>query len=236
VAARYTYIAPALYPYIFPLYHPRSLDVLLFWSIPPSGRSGHVVISAAVVGAEHGILNAVIQEVQDMKVKRSMYAETHRERASLLEAIRGSEWNAEANPVSMTIIEPDIIDHNFSETSCQVPVTLMLRNFSMTYSSKYTLKMASEATANGPSRTKDLAPPTWIGRLTFRGILEPMQHVTLAPTLLVTRPDTYALEGWQLEVEVGQKTGQSWRTVYRYLERPPTAHQPCVTVVAIAPP
>jgi hypothetical protein len=63
-----------------------------------------------------------------------------------------------------------------------------------------------------------------------------MQHVTLAPTLLVTRPDTYALEGWQLEVEVGQKTGQSWRTVYRYLERPPTAHQPCVTVVAIAPP
>jgi hypothetical protein len=122
VAARHTYIAPALYPYIFPLYHPRSLDVLLFWGIPSSGRSGHVVISAAVVGAEHGILNAVIQEAQDMKVKRSMYAETHRERASILEAIRASEWNAETNPVSMTIIEPDIINHNFSETSVSIVI------------------------------------------------------------------------------------------------------------------
>ena len=63
-----------------------------------------------------------------------------------------------------------------------------------------------------------------------------MQHVTLTPTLLVTRPDTYALECWQLEVEVGQKADQSWRTVYRYLEKPSKAHRPCVTVVAVVPP
>ena len=79
-----------------------------------------------------------------------------------------------------------------------------------------------------------MARPSWIGRLTFRGVLEPMQHVTLTPTLLVTSPDTYALEGWQLEVEVGQKTDQSWRTIYRYLEKPSKAHRPCVTVVATA--
>lgn len=60
-----------------------------------------------------------------------------------------------------------------------------------------------------------------------------MQHVNLTPTLLVTGPDTYALESWQLEVEVGQETGQSWRTIYRYLEKPTKAHPPCVTVVAI---
>jgi hypothetical protein len=82
---------------------------------------------------------------------------------------------------------------------------------------------------------RDLAPPSWIGRLTFRGTLEPMQHVTLTPTLLVTGPDTYALACWQLEVEVGQKTDQGWRTIYRYLEKPSKAHQPCVTVVAIVP-
>lgn len=125
----------------------------------------------------------------------------------------------------------------------------------MTHPSKYTLKLASEATASDPSaakyafflffiwrslldrsaRYRDLAPPSWIGRLTFRGTLEPMQHVTLTPTLLVTGPDTYALEGWQLEVEVGQKTGQSWRTIYRYLEKPPRAHRPCVTVIASRP-
>lgn len=83
---------------------------------------------------------------------------------------------------------------------------------------------------------RDLAPPSWIGRLTFRGTLEPMQHVTLTPTLLVTGPDTYALECWQLEVEVGQKIDQSWRSIYRYLEKPSKAHRPCVTVVAMVPP
>jgi hypothetical protein len=61
-----------------------------------------------------------------------------------------------------------------------------------------------------------------------------MQHVILKPTLLVTSPDTYALEGWQLEVEVGQKTAQGWRTIYRYLEKPSKDHLPCVTVVAEA--
>ena len=127
----------------------------------------------------------------------------------------------------------------------------------MSHPSKYTLKLAPEATANDPSADKcafplfvcdyclttsvplpcrSLTQPSWIGRLTFRGTLEPLQHVTLTPTLLVTGADSYALEGWQLEVEVGQKSDQSWRTIYRYLEKPSKAHRPCVTVVAIAPP
>jgi len=232
---RHPYISPALHPNIFPLYHPHSLDVLIFWDIPSSERSGHVLISGVNVGAEHGALNAIIQETQELKVKRSMYAETDRERSSILEAVRASEWNAEMNPVSLTAIEPGVINHDFSERSCQIPVTFMLRNFSMTHPSKYTLRLASsEASTNDPPGTKNFAPPSWIGRLTFRGTLEPMQHVTLTPTLLVTGPDTHALESWQLEVEVGQKTDQSWRTIYRYLEKPSKAHRPCVTVVAIA--
>jgi trafficking protein particle complex subunit 8 len=172
LVARHPYITPALHPYIFPLYHPHSLDVILFWDIPSHGRSGHVLVSGAILGAEHGGLNAVIQEVEETKVKRTMYAETDRERSSILEAIRGSEWNAEMNPVSLITIEPDIVNHNFSETSvsaayapehthlttphrsCQVPVALLLRNFSMTHSSKYTLKLAPEAAPDDPSRPK----------------------------------------------------------------------------------
>jgi len=171
-----------------------------------------------------------------MKVKRSMYVETERERTSVLQAIRACEWNAEMNPIFLTVTEPGIVNHDFSETSRQVPVTVVLRNFSLTYPSKYTLKLVSEEKEDDFPGTRDLAPPSWIGRLTFRGTLEPMQHVTLTPTLLVTRPDTYALDGWQLEVEVGQMIDQSWRTLYRYLEKPSKAHRPCVTVVAIAPP
>jgi hypothetical protein len=116
LVARHLFIAPDLHPYIFPLYHPYSLDVLLFWDIPSSGRSGHLLISGAIVGAEHGALHDVIREAREAKVKRSIYAETQMERSSILEAIRTSEWNAEMNPVSLTTIEPGVINHNFSET------------------------------------------------------------------------------------------------------------------------
>ena len=117
LAAQHPYITPASHPYIFPLYHPRSLDIVLFWDVPSEGRSGHILVSGAILGAEHGALNAAIQEAEEMKVKRSMYAETQRERSSVLEAIRASEWNAEMNPISLVIIEPDIVKHNFSELS-----------------------------------------------------------------------------------------------------------------------
>jgi hypothetical protein len=119
LVAQHLFIAPDLLPYIFPLYHPRSLDVLLFWDIPSSDRSGHVLVSGAIVGAEHGALHNVIREVQGMKVKRSIYAETEMERSSILEAIRTSEWNAEMNPVLLTIIEPGVIHHDFSEKYAQ---------------------------------------------------------------------------------------------------------------------
>jgi hypothetical protein len=115
LVVQHPYITPALHPYIFPLYHPHSLDVLIFWDIPSSERSGHVLVSGVNVGAEHGALNAIIQETQELKVKRSMYAETDIERLSILESIRTSEWNAEMNPVSLTTIEPGVINHDFSE-------------------------------------------------------------------------------------------------------------------------
>ena len=134
LVARHLYIAPDLHPYIFPLYHPYSLDVLLFWDIPSSGRSGHVLISGAIVGAEHGALHDVIREAREAKVKRSIYAETQMERSSILEAIRTSEWNAEMNPVSLTTIEPGVINHNFSET--YVSAIIILPKFRLTHTSQ----------------------------------------------------------------------------------------------------
>ena len=120
LVAQHPYIAPALHPHIFPLYHPHSLDVLIFWDIPSSEKSGHLLISGVNVGAEHGALNAIIQETQELKVKRSMYAETDIERLSILESIRASEWNAEMNPVLLTTVEPDVISHDFSERSVSI--------------------------------------------------------------------------------------------------------------------
>ncbi len=175
LAAQHLYIATAIHPYIFPLYHPYSLDIILFWDVPSEGRSGHVLVSGPIIGAVHGALNAAIREVEEMKVKRSMYAETQRERESIMEAIRACEWNAEMNPVSLVTIEPDIIRHQFSELyvptlhgifdlttfyltiicrSCYVPVAVMLRNISMTHPTRYTLKLASDVTPHDASVTK----------------------------------------------------------------------------------
>jgi hypothetical protein len=127
LATQHPYIAPDIHPHIFPLYHPHSLDIILFWEVPSDGRSGHILVSGAILGAEHGALNAAIQETEEMKVKRSMYAETQRERSSVLEALRASEWNAEMNPVSLVITEPGVVRHNFSELS--VPTVHPLRDF-----------------------------------------------------------------------------------------------------------
>ncbi|KAI0271395.1 ER-golgi trafficking TRAPP I complex 85 kDa subunit-domain-containing protein [Gloeopeniophorella convolvens] len=237
LVSQHPYIASTLYPHIFPLYHPHSLDAVLFWDIPSEGRMGHVLVSGANVGAEHGKLNTIIQQVEAMKVKRSMYAETQREKDNVLEAIRTCEWNSEVNPISLVTTEPEAINHDFSKSHCLIPVSMTLRNFSMTHPSKYTLKLASDSRDARVPGSEELAPPAWIGRLTFRGILEPLEHTTIQPTLHVTQPDTYTVEGWQLEVEVGQMTGQGWQTAYRYVVNPPTDRRSCtsITVTSTAP-
>ena len=108
------YIPPTIHPHIFPLYHPSALDIILFWDIPSSGRSGYILASGLLLGASHAPLRDIIQEVEQRKAKRSMFAETQREREEILESIRNSEWNMEMNPLVTTAHCEDIIGHDFS--------------------------------------------------------------------------------------------------------------------------
>lgn len=48
-------------------------------------------------------------------MKRSMYAETQREKGAILEAIRNSEWNAEMNPLMVAFSDGQLIQHDFSK-------------------------------------------------------------------------------------------------------------------------
>ena len=107
-------IPAALYPSTFPLYHPHAVDVLLFWEIPSEQRSGHVLIPGAILGAGHAALKEIVEEAQEAKVKRSMYAETQREKSAVLDAIRTSEWNAEMNPLVLTLQQGEVVKHDFS--------------------------------------------------------------------------------------------------------------------------
>jgi len=49
---------------------------------------------------------------------------------------------------------------------------------------------------------RNLLPPPYTGRLTFRGTLDPSQATAIQPDLWITRPGTYDLGGWSLETEV----------------------------------
>ncbi|EKM61151.1 uncharacterized protein PHACADRAFT_190295 [Phanerochaete carnosa HHB-10118-sp] len=107
-------IPPRLHPHIFPIYNPASIDFLVFWEVPSQGRSGHCVVSGLRFGATHAALREVIDEAVNAKAKRSMYAETQRERVEMLEAIRNSEWNSETDPMTVVTHDSQQIQHDFS--------------------------------------------------------------------------------------------------------------------------
>ncbi|KAI0321379.1 ER-golgi trafficking TRAPP I complex 85 kDa subunit-domain-containing protein [Amylostereum chailletii] len=227
---KHPYIPTHLHPFIFPLYHPNALHTVIEWAIPDEERSGYLTVSGPLLGASHGSLNGIIQEMEERKVTRSMYAETQRERSSILEAIRNSEWNAEMNPVYAVVQTPGVVENDFSLTPCQVPVPFTLHNYSFTHSAQYTLKLVSFEPSG--ENLFDRTSPSWVGRLTFRGTILPLQYVTLKPQLHIQHPDTYSLDGWTLEVEVENSLQGHHRS--RYLSGPADSDQACITAVDVS--
>jgi hypothetical protein len=115
VTQAHPYIPSESYPSIFPLYNPSSVDFVIFWEIPTQQRFGHIIASGITLGATHAPLKDIIAEAESAKVKRSMYAETQREKMEVLDAVRGSEWNAEMNPVVLSLQETSALIHDFRQ-------------------------------------------------------------------------------------------------------------------------
>ncbi|KAG1716011.1 hypothetical protein ID866_1176 [Astraeus odoratus] len=109
------HIPTSLHSKIFPLYNPLSLDILVFWETPSEQRRGFMLIPPITLGATHGALRDIVQGIEQTKAKRSMYAETQREKTDILQAIRDSEWNAECNPLVVTVEDGLIVEHDFNK-------------------------------------------------------------------------------------------------------------------------
>lgn len=90
------------------------MDIVVFWEVPAQKRRGHVTVYGVKLGATHGALEEIISNSENSKVKRSMYAETVREKAELVEGIRTSEWNADMDP-TVAIVESKEVAHDFAE-------------------------------------------------------------------------------------------------------------------------
>ena len=71
------------------------------------------MVSGLTLGAEHGDLGGIIEEAESAKVKRSMYAETQREKVEVMRAVRGGEWNVNSNPVVVSVKCELVIEHDF---------------------------------------------------------------------------------------------------------------------------
>jgi hypothetical protein len=146
-----------LHGYIFPLYHPSTLDCIVEWDVPSQQRHGYLVVQAGELGASHSNLRDVFSDVKQTATARSMYAETQTERQEMLDAVERSIWNMEMNPVVVTVPDKQIthdfaaqgyVAHrvsfnllNVDDRACHVPVSFVVRNFSRTHTSRFVLKL-----------------------------------------------------------------------------------------------
>ncbi|CDO73209.1 hypothetical protein BN946_scf185007.g264 [Trametes cinnabarina] len=218
-AAAHPNIPARLHRSIFPLYNPCGVDIVLFWSLPAQKRAGHVLVQGPTLGAEHAPLRELVEIARSTKVKRSMYAETQRERAAIMAAVEACEWNREADPVALFVKDGEVVQHDFRQGPCHVPLSFTVRNLSLTHPARATLRLAENPERDpaeyvfAPSDIPHgiltqadscLLPPPYVGRLVHRTTLEPTQSYTAHAKLWATRPGCYALDSWTVEVEVGE--------------------------------
>jgi len=174
-------------------------------------------------------LDGIIGEAESAKVKRSMYAETRRENMGVLDAIRGSEWNVEMNPIVPSLQDVGTQVHDFSKGPLILPLEFLLRNHSPTHDARYTLRLMPKPATS--SRT--FLPLPYHGRLTFRGVIPPLQSVVVQPKVWFTRAGSYELGGWTLETEiettnVADPTKSTRKR--RYLQKPQLSESMCLIV------
>ncbi|KIO08413.1 hypothetical protein M404DRAFT_134508 [Pisolithus tinctorius Marx 270] len=234
IARSHPHIPEASRSSTFPFYNPLSLDILVFWEIPSEQRCGFTLLSSLTLGSSHGGLQEIISDVEQAKMKRSMYAETQREKMEMLESIRNSEWNAVSNPLVVSVEDGLVIEHDFDKGGCLVYVTFTLRNYSLTHPLRYTLKFKpslSKIAAVGPL---NLLAPRYISPLTIRGTLQPSESSSVETRLWVSCPGMYALSRWEAEVEVGESwldgSKTLWQTRHCYVQGPPAEYCSCFTV------
>ncbi|PPQ62964.1 hypothetical protein CVT24_006070 [Panaeolus cyanescens] len=225
ISNTHPYIPQKRHASIFPLYHPDAVHFVVFWKDVNRDRSGHINVHGLSLGVGHAALAGILEEAENAKVKRSMYAETRKENLEIIGAIRSSEWNYESNAVDVYFQKTAHISHDFDTGPYSGSVDLILRNHSLVCPVRYVLKLRTE------TNSRSLLPPPYKGRLTFHGVLDPSQTVALTPKLWIKRPGAYALGGWSLETEVlSGPSGQPAKPILHVQEGRPDEDQTCIII------
>ncbi|KAK4704695.1 trafficking protein particle complex subunit 8, partial [Phenoliferia sp. Uapishka_3] len=102
-----------LHRHLFSLFNSRSIDLLVFWTIPSTGASGHHHLSDIPLGAGTNHLKEVL-ETAELKAG-GLYAESQRERSTLLAGLRKSELGVDENPIAVLVDVPELVEHAFDK-------------------------------------------------------------------------------------------------------------------------
>ncbi|EJD55548.1 hypothetical protein AURDEDRAFT_155791 [Auricularia subglabra TFB-10046 SS5] len=211
LSTQFAHIPLDTHPFVFPLYYPRSVDVVIHWSIPAEQRNGMLVLSNQLaLGAAHGMLNATIERAESGKARRTMYAETQRAQVELISAVRNCEWNAEMNPLFVTVAA-ESTTHDFAQGACVAPVTFTVHNYSSTNPARFVLRL------NVSQISATRKPALFVGQLAHRGTLQPHGRSVISAKVWLPNSGQYSIAGWRLETEVGATASEAWDTLYRYL-------------------
>jgi hypothetical protein len=128
LAQTFPLIPSALYPRIFTLYEPRSLDLLVSWRIPAQNRHGQSVLSTMLGPSESIFLGLDGGEggPGGQAVIRSMFEETETAREALVTSVMASSLAVEQNPVRITVECPSTHQHDFNSGYVSVVLRLYI--------------------------------------------------------------------------------------------------------------
>lgn len=112
LASQLPTIPMALHQHLFPLFNPRSLDLVVFWTVPSTGERGHHHLADIPLGAGSNRLKQVL-ETAELKAG-GLYAESQRERSTLLAGLRRSEMGVDEPPAKVSLVVDELLDHDFA--------------------------------------------------------------------------------------------------------------------------
>ncbi|KAF8324689.1 ER-golgi trafficking TRAPP I complex 85 kDa subunit-domain-containing protein [Cantharellus anzutake] len=199
---------------IFPFYSGTDMDICVLWGLPGTARSGQIDLTNLIVGVQHGALNRLLSDItSSTKVStREMYAETARERESLVEAISASPWNVNDDPLRLDLQFEPVQKHDFELGKPYiVPVTFRIRNFSFQFSARFSLNTRNPSHIGHPQCQ-------YLGLLTHHGVVVPSSHTLVTGRAIIFRPGLYSLPPCELKINVGYEQDGVWHSVASFVQ------------------
>ncbi|WVO13310.1 hypothetical protein L204_100923 [Cryptococcus depauperatus] len=212
-------ITKSLLPNLFPLFDPLELDIILSYSISSATiRKGHLNLHSLRPAPSFSSVESIRRQVEQViisgtKQTRTMYEETGRLRRMLISSVLDGCLGIEEDPTVVLIKagKNGIVEHDFGNGPCRVPVTFTIQNRSPQFPIRYILQLVKPTSIPSTSSdTVSLQLPRFIGSLSHRGTLSPGQSATIEKQVWFDEAGVMSLKGWQLVVETGEDQ-DGWR-------------------------